>query len=221
MAARTRKSTANLTGQSNPVVTPPDLKLDPALALLEFTSIAVGVQAGDAMVKRAVLDTVRMGTVHPGHWLILAGGPVAEVEEALKAGRETAPDALKDHIFLPGVDQRVVQALIGKRNANLMDALGIVETNSVPSALHAADIGVKGAQIELVEVRLADGLHGKGVVFFTGSVSDMEAGLDLITTTIAAAALLRSVVIPQLHAEIREQLLTSSQFAAHLGWQPR
>jgi microcompartment protein CcmL/EutN len=221
MAARTRKPTAKPIVPSDPVARSPDLKLDPALALLEFTSIAAGVQAGDAMVKRAVLETIRMGTVQPGHWLILVGGTVAEVDEALKAGREAAPDALLDHIFLPGVDQRVVKGLAGTRSSQLVDALGIIETNSVPSALHAADIGMKGAQIELLEIRLADGLHGKGLVFFTGSVSDMEAGIDLIRTAIPAHSIVRTAVIPQLHADIRDQLLQASQFAAHLGWQPR
>ena len=41
----------------------------PALALLEFDSIAVGIQAGDAMVKRAPIDEIKSGTVH------LPGGP--------------------------------------------------------------------------------------------------------------------------------------------------
>src|SRR5262245_61064249 len=92
------------------------LVIEPALALLEFTSIAAGVQAGDAMVKRATLDVVHAGTVQPGHFLVLIGGPVAEVEEALKAGKETAPDVLHDHIFLPGVHPEVVRALAGKRS---------------------------------------------------------------------------------------------------------
>ena len=40
------------------------------------------------MAKRAPIDVIRAGTVHPGKYLILVGGAVADVEEALEAGRE-------------------------------------------------------------------------------------------------------------------------------------
>ena len=57
----------------------------PALALLEFHSIAAGIQAGDAMVKRSPVGQIRSGTVQPGHYLVLVTGQVAEVEEAVAA----------------------------------------------------------------------------------------------------------------------------------------
>src|SRR5690242_11357508 len=154
------------------------LNIEPALALLEFSSIAAGVYAGDAMVKRATLDVVHAGTVHPGRFLVLVGGSVAEVEEAFKAGKEAVPDALHDHIFLPGVHADVVRALAGGRSPRGDDALGIVETRTVSAAILAADKGVKGALVTLLEIRLADGLDGKGLVLFTGIVSDVEAALD-------------------------------------------
>ena len=59
----------------------------PAIALLELHSIARGIEAGDAMAKRAPVDVLRAGTVHPGRFLVLVGGATADVEEALDAGR--------------------------------------------------------------------------------------------------------------------------------------
>src|SRR5688572_18252010 len=108
--------------------TPSEKKLviEPALALLEFSSIAAGILAADAMVKRASLAVVHAGTVQPGRFLVLLGGEVAEVEESFKAGRETIPDALSDHIFLPNVHPDVVRALSGSRSLKTDDALGIV-----------------------------------------------------------------------------------------------
>jgi microcompartment protein CcmL/EutN len=127
------------------------------------------------MVKRAEVDVVQAGTVQPGNLLVLLGGPVAEVEEALKAGLTVAADMLTDHIFLPAVASQVVRAMAGQRDIKALElastALGIVETHTVPAAIQAADAGVKGAEITLMEVRLADGLGGKGLVFFTGQVS--------------------------------------------------
>ena len=39
-----------------------------------------------------------------------------------------------------------------------------METTTVAAAIHAADAGVKGAEVRLIEIRMADGLGGKGVV---------------------------------------------------------
>ncbi len=194
------------------------LVIEPALALLEFSSIAAGVLAADAMVKRAVLQVVRAGTVQPGRFLVLVGGTVAEVEESLKAGREAAPDVLTDHIFLPGVHPDVVRALDGGRVPRPDDALGVIETATVPAAIHAADRGVKGAQVNLMEIRLADGLGGKGIVFFTGLVADVEAALDLADAALADAQKVRRVVISQLHPDIAAVLRTSTRFGAQLNW---
>ena len=169
------------------------------------------------MVKRAVLQVVRAGTVQPGRFLVLVGGTVAEVEESLKAGREAAPDVLTDHIFLPGVHPDVVRALDGGRAPTPDDALGVIETATVPAAIHAADRGVKGAQVNLMEIRLADGLGGKGIVFFTGLVADVEAALDLAGAALAAAQKVRRVVISQLHPDIAAVLRTSTRFGAQLN----
>lgn len=197
---------------------PKSLVIEPALALLEFTSIAAGILAGDAMVKRATLDVVRAGTVQPGRFLVLVGGAVAEVEEALKAGREAAPDVLNDHIFLPGVHPDVVRALSGGRSPKADDALGIVETRTVPAAIHAADKGIKGAQVNLLEIRLADGLDGKGIVFFTGFVSDVEAALELVDKVLEPGQKVRQVVIPQLHDEMARLIRSNTRFGVHVGW---
>jgi bacterial microcompartment shell protein len=194
------------------------LHIEPALALLEFSSIAAGVYAGDAMVKRAQLDVVHAGTVHPGRFLVLVGGSVAEVEEALKAGQENALDSLNDHIFLPGVHPDVVKALAGGRAAQIGDALGIVETQTVPAAILAADKGVKVAEVSLMEIRLADGLNGKGLVFFSGLVSDVEAAVELSTGSLQKEQLVKQIVIAKLHAEMATLVQNNTRFGVQLGW---
>ncbi len=64
--------------------------MHPAIVLLEFDSIAVGIEAGDSMAKRAPLQSLHAGSVQPGKYIILAGGEVGDVEEARAAGRERA-----------------------------------------------------------------------------------------------------------------------------------
>jgi len=147
----------------------------PALALLEFSSIAIGIQAGDAMVKRAPIDRIQSGTVQPGNYLVMVVGDVAPVEEAVSAGQEVGAEALLDTVLLPNVHPGVVAGIAGGREWHDDDALGVVETRTVAAAIHAADAGLKGAEVTLWQLRLADGLGGKGLALFAGLVADVEA----------------------------------------------
>ena len=58
----------------------------PALGLLELSSIALGIRAGDAMVKKAPVRALVAGSVQPGKFLVLVDGDVASVEESMRAG---------------------------------------------------------------------------------------------------------------------------------------
>ena len=113
--------------------------MQPAIVLLEFDSIAIGILAGDAMVKRAPLKTLHTGTIHPGRYLVLAGGEVADLEEALAAAKAVSGDRLRDEIFLPDVHSDIVDAISGARRTRAASALGIFETKTVPTVIRAAD----------------------------------------------------------------------------------
>jgi len=188
-----------------------------ALALLDFSSIASGIEAADAMVKRAQIDTIKAGTVQPGRYLVLIGGTVADVQESLAAGREVGGAALLDHVFLPQVHPSVVEAIGGGRVPEATDALGIVETTTVSAAIHAADAGLKGADVRLVEIRLADGLGGKGVVLYSGRVADVEAAVEIgVGVLLRPTLLVRQVIIPQLHPEMWQNISNATRFASRV-----
>mgnify|MGYP001052297516 CR=1 FL=1 len=189
-------------------------KIEPALALLEFSSIATGINAADAMVKRAPIYVLKTGTVQPGKYLVLIGGEVADVEESLAAGRDTGASDEVDFVYLPQVHPDVVAAIGGGRVPGPDDALGIIETTTVAAAIHSADAGLKGADVRLLEIRLADGLGGKGIVFFSGIVHDVEAAIEIGTGVLSNPnLLLRQVVIPQLHSEMWENLGGATRFS--------
>ncbi len=185
--------------------------LQPALALLEFDSIAAGITAGDAMVKRAPLDLIKAGTVQPGKYLVLIGGQVADVEEAIDAARITAPETLIDIVFLPDVHPDVVAAVAGARRTDDGEALGVIETTTVAAIIRAADAGVKGSRVTLRELRMADGLGGKGYLLFGGSVADVEAGVA-IGSALVGSRLIRDSVISQLHPEMSDNLSNDGSF---------
>jgi microcompartment protein CcmL/EutN len=135
----------------------------PAIAVFEFDSIPVGVCAADAMVKKARIDVLRIGTVQPGKYIILIGGTVGDVGESRREGLRVGGERVTDEIFLPDVHTQVFAAVGGHRQDNAGDALGIIETSAIPINVAAADKAVKTAQVTIVEIRLGDGLGGKGI----------------------------------------------------------
>ena len=196
----------------------------PALALLEFHSIAGGIEAGDAMVKRAPVEQLLSGTIQPGYYLVLVTGEVADVVEAVDAGVLTGGDCLRDRLLLPNVHPGVVAALRGERapgaaNAGAFNALGIVETSTVAAAIVAADAGLKGAEVRLNQLRLGDGLGGKGLALFVGLVSDVDAAVALGGDAVADLVVRRTVV-SQLHDEMWGNVNGSGRFGDHFAWPP-
>ena len=190
--------------------------IEPALGLLELESIAAGIETGDAMVKRAPVEVLRAGTVHPGKYLVLVAGDVADVEEALEAGRELGGLALRDATFLPNIHPDVVDGVRGTRMAAAAEALGAIETATVAAIIRAADAGLKGAHVRLLELRLADDLGGKGYLLFGGDVTDVEAAIEIGTAAVGEARGLHSRVIAQLHDEMAAELASDARFAARV-----
>lgn len=189
--------------------------MQPAVALLEFDSIAIGIETGDAMVKRAPLDVIKAGTVHPGKYLVLVGGRVADVEEAIEAGRLVGSEHLIDEMVLRDVHDDVVAALGGFRHTGDGEALGVIETTTVAAVIEAADAGVKGAAVTLREIRMADGLGGKGYLLFDGPVAEVEAAVEIGSGRVPDQLVARRV-IAQIHAEMDENLVADGRFRTRM-----
>ena len=185
----------------------------PAIAVLEFDSIAVGTRAADAMVKKAPIETFRIGTVQPGKYLILIGGSVAVVEESRVEGLRLGGEAVCDEIFLPNVHSQVFAALGSQQQANAGDAIGIIETATLPTNVAAADRAVKTAQVTILEIRLGDGLGGKGITHLAGLVHDVEAAVEAgVALAQQRGVTTRHTVIPIQHDELRERIGHGTEF---------
>lgn len=196
---------------------------DPAIGIVEVDSIAVGIMAGDAMVKASPLGSIYAGTVHPGSYVIVVSGDTASVEIALDAGMEAAATALTDSVFLPDVHPEVVAAMVSDTELADCDgdALGVVETATIAAVIDAADAGMKAAAVTLPAVRLADGLGGKGYALFSGELAEVEAALDAaVTRGTRSDATLRHVLIPQLHGEMSDNLARDLRLNRRLARRP-
>jgi len=192
------------------------LPIEPALGLLELESIAAGIEVGDAMAKRAPVELLRAGTVHPGKYLVLVGGAVADVEEALEAGREIGGLSVRDVTFLANIHPHVVDGVRGVRRTAQAEALGIIETATIPALIRAADAGLKGAEVGLLELHLADDLGGKGYLLFDGTVTDVEAAVEIGVDAVGGSRGTHARIIAQLHPEMAAELAADGRFAARV-----
>jgi len=190
--------------------------MQPAIALLELDSIAIGIEAGDAMAKRSPIEVIYAGTVHPGKYLVLVGGAVADVEEALEAGREMGGLSVRDVTFLANIHPDVVDGVRGARRTAQAEALGIIETATIPAIIRAADAGLKGAGVRLLELHLADDLGGKGYLLFDGTVTNVEAAVEIGVDAVGGTRGTHSRVIAQLHGEMAAELAADGRFAARV-----
>ncbi len=186
----------------------------PALALIEFSSIPTGILAGDAMIKRAPLSILKTGTVHPGKHVVLVGGSVAAVEEAFAKGVAIGGDQVIDRVFLADVHEQVYDAVLNKHLPCNRESLGIVETGTMAATIKGADAAVKGAVVDIMELRLADDLGGKAFTVFTGAVEEVQAAVELAQANVTDQQFwLGATIIPRLHEDMVQQIETSTHFA--------
>lgn len=178
-----------------------------AIAAVETSSIAQGVVAADAMLKTADVELLQSATLSPGRYWVLIGGEVATVRASHRRGVEVAADTLLDQLFIPQLHEGVLPALGGVVATGGDDALGILETLTAASAIVAADTAVKAANVTVRDVRLANGIGGKGVVTLTGAVSAVQAAVDAGRADALKRGLLaRAVVIPRLDPQLRARM---------------
>ena len=180
---------------------------EPAIALVEFNSIAAGILAGDAMVKKAPITLLEARTICPGKYMVLIGGLTGPVEESLAAGIAAGGDAVLDHLFLPNVHLAVFPAIARAVEVPDIEALGIIETITLAATIIAGDAAAKAADVRLLEMRLANGLGGKSFVLISGDVPNVEAAVEAGVNLVKQEGLLvRSVIIPQLHPDMRAKI---------------
>jgi microcompartment protein CcmL/EutN len=186
----------------------------PALSLIEFSSIALGTRALDSLLKKATVTLLRAGSVQPGKFAVLFAGQVASVEESYREACRIGAESLLDHVLLPDVHESVHAAVLGKRGNWMNDTLGIIETQTMAAVLEAADAAVKGAHVEIVELRLGDGLGGKGLAHFSGLQADMEAAIAIGSQRIASRGhTICTAIIPRAD----ETMLSTQAKSTRLG----
>ncbi|MBX3395431.1 MAG: BMC domain-containing protein [Phycisphaerae bacterium] len=188
-----------------------------AIAMLEFSSVAIGVRAADALAKKAPVRMIGVGTVQPGKFAILFGGDVASVTESFVEGRRIGEAAILDSVLLPDAHEAVRDAVSGRLGEWGDDAVGVIETPTLAAVIQAADAAMKGAVVSLIEIRLGDGLGGKGLAHFSGLLADVQAAVEIGCAAISDRPQPACVsIIPRFDADVRSALKGRTRFGE--GW---
>ena len=149
--------------------------------MLEISTIARGIVAADAGLKRSPAILLHSRAVSGGKHLVMFEGGVAEVQEAFDAGVRIAGDMVLDRVCLPAADSQVWPMLdapiapVDWFGDHAAEAVAIVETKTVCAAIAAADAACKVADVVVRDVRFAVDLAGKAYFTLTGTLDAIEA----------------------------------------------
>lgn len=91
-----------------------------------------------------------------------------------------------------------------------MNALGMVETNSIPAGIEAGDAMLKAADVSLVSAQAV--CAGKYIVVISGDVAAVKAAVAAGTTT-AGYVLVDSIVIPNVHEQVIAAVSASTEIS--------
>ena len=154
-----------------------------AMGIIELASIYKGYEVQDAILKSAKVEKLIARTICSGKYLIVVKGEAADVDVALELANEIGGFAIVNTTNIPNVDPRVFPAIAGctvlertKIEQNI-DALLVIETFSVVSAIKAADFAAKEAELDLLRIHVAMAIGGKGFVLLTGDIAALEAAV--------------------------------------------
>ena len=181
-----------------------------AVGMIEVSSIAMGYQLQDAMLKAADVQLIVARTICSGKYIVVVSGDVAAVNSSVNHGIEAAREGLIDHIIIPNVHSSVFPAITGsvELKAEEVGALGIIETFSAASAIEAADAAVKAGNVTLFRLHLAMAIGGKGFFLVTGDVAACEAAVAAGASIAAEHGLLvNQIVIPGPRRELFKEYI--------------
>ncbi len=176
-----------------------------AIGMIELSSIGIGYEVEDAMLKASDVELLVARTICSGKYIVIVGGEVADVKSSVEAGVSITEDAVIDHMVIPNVHESLFPALTGSvmLTPDKVQALGIVETFNVSTILEAADAAAKAAEVTLFRIHIAMAIGGKGFLLMTGDVSAAKAAVDAASSIAKHHGVLVSqVVIPRPREEL-------------------
>lgn len=154
-----------------------------ALAFLELKSIAKGLFLTDAVLKKAPIEILLSQPVSPGKFMLLFVGSVASVEVSFQEGVEKGGVQILRKIFIPQLHPQLrpfLEELTFEKNLRkpVNGSVGILESQTLASAVLAADRALKLTPVTLCRFHMGYGIGGKAYFVLSGSLEDIQASVE-------------------------------------------
>lgn len=137
--------------------------------------------------------------------MIIVGGETGDVRAAMAEGIKRGGELVVDTLMLPNVHEQLIPAISMTNQVDVRGAVGVLEFYSIASAIIAADVAAKAANITLIEVRTGYAIGGKGFVTLTGDVGAVRAAVEAARKD--AELLVETTVIPRPDKKLFDALL--------------
>lgn len=151
-----------------------------SIGLLELRSVPPGLEAADDMLTTADVDLIMATPICPGKFVVVVTGSVSAIKSAMAAGVRTSGEFLLSDQIVDNVHPSLPAALMGTSDVPVIRDLGVIETMTAITSIRAGDIAAKASNVELMEIRIARGLGGKGFLTFTGEISAVKSALRAV-----------------------------------------
>lgn len=166
------------------------------LGMLEFRSIAKGIEIADVVLKAAEVQLIICKTICPGKFMILISGEVGAVGEAIENAEKQSKRFLISSFLLPNVHEDIIRALKSKFKVMPKGAIGVVETTNVITGIFILDKALKAAQVKLFKLSLGMAIGGKSYFVIYGDVSSVEEAVKEALRGIDEKKIVSSIIIP-------------------------
>lgn len=179
-----------------------------SIGFVEVKSIPVGIQTADEMLKAGNIEIVLATPICPGKYVIIVSGQVGPVKAAMAKAEMVAGIYLIENYHIDNINEKVLPAISGVTEVGDVKALGTIETISALTSVIAADIAVKAAKVEIVDIRIARGLGGKGFLIVTGEVSSVKSAIQACLNRMGEEGVITSTsVIASPHKDLIPNIL--------------
>ncbi|AOY78408.1 BMC domain-containing protein [Clostridium formicaceticum] len=179
-----------------------------AIGMVEFNSIAKGIEVADHMLKAANVEVTISTPTCPGKYITLIHGNVTDVENSIRSAKDLGGEFLVDDLIIPNVDEQIFPAITGSTNIDTIKAIGVIESFAIASLILAADACVKASGVSLLEIRLGSGIGGKSYVIMTGDIAEVEASIEAGIHVIKESGnIVNHIVIASPHTDLKKILL--------------
>lgn len=177
-----------------------------ALGIIEFSSIARGIEVSDKMIKAATVEVLMLKHICHGKFMVILCGDVEDIKEAVEITVSCDNNKIIESVVITSAHEELMYSLKKRPIIRNFDAIGIFETSTVTSALVSLDSALKSAPIKLVKLVIGNGIGGKSYFVVTGSVSSIEEAVKIATNSVNSKMLVHKTIIPSPNLDIINNL---------------